>query len=167
MPQQTSAFPSLGRRVLLSVLNSAGPYLVNKLVKRLEQPLNDYLQRENAALTQALASPEVSLSRILKVQLLNLLPDVFSSVKSFGQFHVALFFIWGKYYELSKRLARIAYKYELGAEGQHQISYLRPGRVIMVAIVIQLALFLVRVVRSVRQAYKLHASAQRGRQSNP
>jgi len=65
--QQTSAFPSVGRRVLLSLLNSAGPYLVNKLIKRLEQPLNDYLQSENAALNQALASPDVSFSRILKV----------------------------------------------------------------------------------------------------
>jgi len=63
----------------------------------------------------------VSFTEILKVELLKLLPGVLfsNSMKNFGQLHLALFFLWGRYYELSKRLARVIYKYELGSEGQH------------------------------------------------
>ncbi len=63
----------------------------------------------------------VSFTEILKVELLRVLPGVFfsNSMKNFGQLHLALFFLWGRYYELSKRLARVIYKYELGSEGQH------------------------------------------------
>jgi hypothetical protein len=50
--------------------------------------------------------------------------------------HLALFFVWGKYYELAKRFTKIIYKYESGQEGQHGISYLKPGRIIMFTIVI-------------------------------
>jgi hypothetical protein len=40
-----------------------------------------------------------------------------SLTKDFGQMHLALFFIWGKYEEVAKRLTKIIYKYELGQEG--------------------------------------------------
>ena len=67
-----------------------------------------------------------------------MVPDlVFSSShKTLSQLHLALFFIWGRYYELAKRFTKIIYKYESGLEGQHGITYMRPGRIIMLTIVI-------------------------------
>jgi hypothetical protein len=66
---------------------------------------------------------------------------------------MALFFVWGKYYEFSKRLSGIIYKYESGLEGQHGITYLRPGRIIMATIVIQLAMLAFKVYKTIRSSY--------------
>ena len=159
-PNLVGTFPSPGRRLLLSLLNAAGPYVLNKVLKRFEQPFNDYLQSKTNDLNAKMSNPSVSVSflQILKVELLNLVPGVLfsNSVKNFGMLHLALFFLWGRYYELSKRIARVVYKYELGAEGQHQISYLNPGRVIMITIVIQLTMFAVEIVRCIRKSYQLY-----------
>ena len=94
----------------------------------------------NTKLTELIANPDSKLSfwEILKVNLLNLVPDLIfsSSHKNFNQLHLALFFVWGRYYEVAKRLTQIIYNYEQGLEGQHGITYLRPGRIIMFTIVI-------------------------------
>ena len=133
-------FPSISRRVLLCILNVSGPYIVNKLLRRFEQPFTDYVVARNTSLQERIADPDSKLSfwDILKVNLLNLVPDIVfsSSHKNFNQLHLALFFVWGRYYEVAKRLTQIIYKYEQGLEGQHGITYLRPGRIIMLTLVI-------------------------------
>jgi len=102
--------------------------------------LTDYVVLQNTKLQDKIANLESKLSfgDFLRVNLLTLVPDLIfsSSHKTFSQLHLALFFIWGKYYELAKRLFKIIYKYESGLEGQHAITYLRPGRIIMLTIVI-------------------------------
>ena len=44
------AFPSLGRRVMLSLLNVIGPYILNKFIRRFEQPFTEYVTSKNTKL---------------------------------------------------------------------------------------------------------------------
>jgi hypothetical protein len=61
-----------------------------------------------------------------------LLPESGESLsKILEHFHLALFFIWRKYYEFAKRLCGIKYKLFKESEKQGGISYLKPGRIIM------------------------------------
>ena len=86
--------------------------------------------------------------------------------------HLCLFFLWGKYYEICRRLLRIRYKYvEKSSEGS---VYTRPGRLIMAQILISLLLFLYRICKSLLKARSdflasLHKwkSAQRYTLENP
>ena len=154
------AFPSLGRRVIVSLLNVIGPYILNKFIRRFEQPFTEYVISKNTKLQEECADPSihVTFSQILKVNLLNLLPEILfrSTPKHFGQLHLALFFIWGRYYELAKRLASVTYKYELGLEGQHGITYLKPGRVIMFAMIVQAIALGVSVGKAVFATHKTY-----------
>lgn len=139
IPTKATRFPSVRRRIALCILNVVGPYLVNKVLRRFEQPFTNFLRQQESKLNESLQNNEsVRFRDILKVHFLNLLPEVLfsNSVKNFGQVHLAMFFIWGRYYDVAKRLMGIVYKYESGLEGQHAISYLRPGRVIMFVVLI-------------------------------
>lgn len=113
---------------------------MSKFLRAFEQPFTDFVIAQNNKLNERLndSSTHVPLKDILKVHLLGLLPDLLfgSLVKNFNQWHLSLFFIWQRYYELAKRLTRVIYKYEYGLEGKHQISYLRPGQIIMFTIVL-------------------------------
>ncbi len=141
-PQQRlkEAFPSMGRRIVLCLINVLGPYTVQRILRKFEQPFTDYIIQLNNKLSEKTeqVDTKVTFGEILKVQLLNLISDILfgTLTKDFGQMHLALFFVWGKYYDFAKRLTKIIYKYESGQEGQHGISYLKPGRIIMLTIVI-------------------------------
>jgi hypothetical protein len=106
---------------MLCLINVLGPYTVQKILRKFEQPFTEYIISLNNKLTEKTEKLDanVSFSEVLKVQLLNLIPDILfgSLTKDFGQMHLALFFIWGKYEEVAKRLTKIIYKYELGQEG--------------------------------------------------
>ena len=158
------AFPSLSRRIILCLINVLGPYTVQKILRKFEQPFTEYIISLNNKLTEKTEQLDanVSFSEVLKVQLLNLIPDILfgSLTKDFGQMHLALFFIWGKYEEVAKRLTKIIYKYELGQEGQHGISYLKPGRIIMLTIVIQLSIFLFKLIKTIRTSHKMYRRIQ-------
>jgi chloramphenicol O-acetyltransferase len=110
------------------------------LLRRWEQPFTDFVIRKNNELNEKMENlaSNVSFSEILSVNILSLLPEIlFSSLsKNLSQLHLCLFFIWGKYYDVAKRLTGITYKYEQGLEGSHGISYLRPGRFIMLTLLI-------------------------------
>jgi Pex2 / Pex12 amino terminal region len=137
-----------------------GPYIINRLLRKFEQPFTDYLIQKNTRLAEKSQdlNAKLTFTEILKVQLLNLIPDLLfgSLTKNFSQLHLALFFVWGRYYELAKRVTRIVYKYEKGLEGQHGINYLRPGRIIMFTIVVQLAIFLFKVIKATRTSYQIY-----------
>jgi len=136
-----------------------GPYVVQKILRRLEQPFTDYLIQRNNKLSERTENLdiEVTFGEVLKVQLLNLIPDLLfgTLTKNFSQVHLALFFVWGKYYEMAKRMTKIIYKYEAGQEGQHGISYLRPGRIIMFTIIIQLSIFAFKLIKTIKSAYTM------------
>jgi hypothetical protein len=101
---------------------------------------------------------QVKFTEVLAVHLLTLLPELLftSSLKNFSQWHLALFFIWQRYYEVAKRLTKVIYKYEYGLEGQHSITYLRPGQVIMATVVIQALLLAWKLGRTVYGAYRVY-----------
>ena len=69
----SNTFPSRTRRVIFILLKIAGPYLVIKLMKRLEQPLSQYVVEKSHELQE---NPRATLADLVKAHLLGLLPDI-------------------------------------------------------------------------------------------
>ena len=79
-------------------------------------------------------------------------------VKHFEHLHLALFFMWKRYYELARRLCGITFtKHRSDNQGKAQ-SYMRPGRIIMAQILISLGILLYRITKSLLLTYMKHQS---------
>lgn len=105
------------RRLILFALSALGPYWVTKAVKRWQQPLQQLqfdLASAAAAQTEEddLSGEKPCLKALVKKELLQrVLPESFTDVvKHFEHFHLALFFLWRRFYEVAKRLCRVVYK---------------------------------------------------------
>ena len=89
-----------------------GPYFTTKLVKKYEQPLAQMAFDQNQHLQSAYEDESPDLKKMLKASLLTeVIPEsVQALIKHFEHFHLALFFIWKRYYELARRFCGIVYK---------------------------------------------------------
>ena len=74
-----------------------------------------------------------------------MLPTSIDSIVSvIDEFHLALFFIFGTYYEISRRIAGLRYVFR-SERPNHKITYTLPGRLLMLKLLFQ---FLVVVKNS-------------------
>lgn len=67
----------------------------------------------------------------------NQLPTSIDSIVSVvDEFHLALFFIFGRYYEISRRLTGLLYVFR-SERPNHKITYTLPGRLLMFKLLFQ------------------------------
>ena len=65
--------------------------------------------------------------------------------------------MWRRFYELAKRLTGIEYKNVAQSNGATQgIDYVKPGRLIMLQILISLMILLYRVIKAALRARRRH-----------
>lgn len=104
------------------------------------------------------SQPSAQLSEVLKTTLISeLLPSSAESLsKLLEHFHLALFFLWRRYYEFAKRLCQIKYKLFDANVRPQGVDYLKPGRLIMAQLCLSASILLFRVTKSLIQAYRLH-----------
>ncbi|CDW86965.1 peroxisome biogenesis factor 10 [Stylonychia lemnae] len=164
--KKSMQFPSKIRRTIYILLKVLGPYFMNRLLKSLEQRLNEVISRQNDTFKE-LNSQDKSFKTILINNLMNLLPSAYNAfVMQFNQLYLALFFIWGKYYDLTKQVMSIRFKYVPGQEAEHQISYMNPGRLIMLQFVIQGISFFIKIAKTIHQSHKTHLKQQQKLKAN-
>ena len=149
-------FPSLGRRTLFCALTIIGPYLVNKLVKQNEQRLAQLAFEQSQALQPSDEDYSPNLKQMLKAALLSeLLPESLQGlIKNFEHFHLALFFIWKRYYQLTRRLSKITYVKHKPDNQSLIHDYLKPGRIIMAQILFSLGVLLIRITKTLLKTYR-------------
>ena len=104
-------FPSLTRRAVFFALTILGPYLINKLVKHNEQRVAQLVFEQSQLLQPPDDDSPPDLKQMLKAAFLTeIIPESLQSlIKNFEHLHLALFFIWRRYYELARRLSGITY----------------------------------------------------------
>jgi len=85
-------------------------------------------------------------------------PDSLNELlRHFEHFHLALFFMWRRFYELAKRLAGVHYKSVSMSNGAAQgVDYVKPGRIIMLQMLISLAVLSYRLIRAALRARRRH-----------
>eukprot|EP00347_Sterkiella_histriomuscorum_P019496 403341406 len=156
--QKNNKFPSPLKRTLDVFLKVFGSFIINKQLKKFDTVLQIFVDKQNESLREKIKNDGFKLKffDIVKVQMVNLLPSAYSTfVKNFDQLYLTQFFLWGKYYDVSKRLLKIRYKYVPGNESDHTISYINPGRFIMFAFVIQGLYFVFKIIKVFYTSYKL------------
>jgi hypothetical protein len=89
------------------------------------------------------------------------LPDnAESMVKLFEHLHLALFFVWRHYYELSKRLCGIKYKLFDQSARTQGLSYLKPGRLIIAQLMLSATVLVFKSLKALVNAYRLYKRKQ-------
>ena len=83
---------------------------------------------------------------LMLLRLYETFPTVGEVEKSFSHLHLALFFIFGRYYEVVRRFSVFRYIFEKNAS-KHGIHYANVGRFIMIQIVFSAIVFAVRIIR--------------------
>ncbi len=89
--------------------------------------------------------------------LISLSPNLSSTLRAMQHAHLGIFFVWGIYYEVSKRFSRIGYtSLDTGNAGQHGISYTGAGRLIMLQVVISSLIIAYKVYKSYCRALEFY-----------
>jgi hypothetical protein len=100
--------------------------------------------------------PKPELRKFLSAAFGKQLPQSIQEIiENMHHLHLCFFFLWGRYYELIRRLFRIRYHISSNSNGAN--SYLRAGRFIMVQILIKLGIFIAKSISALidaRNTYK-------------
>ncbi|XP_034733696.1 peroxisome biogenesis factor 10 [Etheostoma cragini] len=182
-----SRIPSRTRRGLFVLCHSFFPYLLDKVLVSLENELGCEQEGGGGARQRQAASSPWSLESWLRgrmrrvagllsePQMRACLPAVFvlrQGLTLLHRLHVALFYISGSFYHLSKRAAGISYLRVTGLSGEDgaiRTSYRLLGAVSLLQLVLTVALQLntFRQKQRARQEWKVHRSLSPQRTRSP
>lgn len=146
---------SLWRRVLHIFLRAVPMFVIQKWLKGYFSRMKQGYSGTSGQKWNSRASTRIAAAIVRH------LPEAPGLLGNIFRFHMMLFFLQGKYFQISKRLSGIRYVLD-NKKPDHSIDYSRIGYVLLAHNSIQTAQFLYRVVMEIRRLSKEHSESKKG-----